>query len=39
MIIIMRAILHDRAWNTHYGQWPREKAAVSGPRSAGHCPQ
>jgi hypothetical protein len=27
---IMRATLHDRAPNTYYGQWSREKGAVSG---------
>jgi hypothetical protein len=39
MIIIMRATLHDPAPNTYYGQWPGGKAAVCGPRIAGHCPQ
>jgi hypothetical protein len=29
----MRAILHDHAPNTYYGQWPGGKAAVSGLRS------
>ena len=38
MSIIMRATLHDPAPNTYYGQWPGRKAAVCGPRSAGHCP-
>jgi hypothetical protein len=38
MIILMCAILQDRALNTYYGQWPEGKAAVSGPRIAGHCP-
>jgi hypothetical protein len=37
-IIVMLATLHDRAPNTYYGQWPEEKAAISGPRIAGHCP-
>jgi hypothetical protein len=27
---IMRATLHDRAPNTHYGQWSRKKGAVPG---------
>jgi hypothetical protein len=39
MIIIMRETLHDHAPNTYCGQWPAVKAAVSGPRIAGHCPQ
>jgi len=34
----MRATLHDHAPNTYYGKWPEKKAAVSGPRIAGHCP-
>jgi hypothetical protein len=38
MIIVMRATLHDQAPDTYYGQWPGEKAAVSGLRIAGHCP-
>jgi hypothetical protein len=38
IIIIMRATLHDDAPNPYYGQWPTEKAAVSGPRIAVHCP-
>jgi len=38
MIIIMRATLLDHAANTYYGQWLRGKAAVCGPRIAGHCP-
>jgi hypothetical protein len=38
MSIIMRATLHDHGPNTYYGQWPEEKAGVSGPRIAGHCP-
>jgi hypothetical protein len=33
IIITMRATLHDHAPNTYYGQWPGEKAAVSGPES------
>jgi len=30
--MIMRATLHDHAPNTYYGQWPRGKAVVCGPR-------
>jgi hypothetical protein len=36
--IIMRATLHHGAWNTYYGQWTREKTAISGLRIAVHCP-
>jgi len=27
---IMRATLHDRAWNTYYGHWPRQKPPFNG---------
>jgi hypothetical protein len=27
----MRAILHQRASNTYYGQWKHEKTLISGP--------
>jgi hypothetical protein len=29
----MCTTLHDRAPDTYYGRWPREKAAVSSPES------
>jgi len=34
----MAATLPEGASNTHYGQWPGEKAAVCGPEIAGHWP-
>jgi hypothetical protein len=37
-MIIMRATLHQGASNTYYGQWMLEKATISGPRIAVHCP-
>jgi hypothetical protein len=36
--IIMCATLHQGASKTYYGQWTLEKTAISGPRSAVHCP-
>jgi hypothetical protein len=33
MRIIMRAILHDRAPNTYYGQWHRQKPRLRGLES------
>jgi hypothetical protein len=32
MIIVMRAILHDRATNPYYGQWLEKKARKHGPK-------
>jgi hypothetical protein len=36
--MIMRAILHQGASNTYYGQWTLEKTAISGRPIAVHCP-
>jgi hypothetical protein len=33
MIIVMRAILHDRATNPYSGQWLEKKARKHGPKS------